>query len=140
MSRLVLVDAIALLDEALSLPQDQARRLIRDTASRADRDSVRHALQFLQNDSRSEGLRWLEAEFELAFASSVSMNERLIAFAAAILPARSRSRYREEFDGELAEIAAECVRIRQIRYCLRLLVRAVSLRRELRKPAAERAR
>ena len=95
-----------------------------------------------QRDSRGEYAGWVEEEFELAYESarSASLNGRLVSFAAAILPVSSRSRYREEFEGELAEIAAECGRIRQIRYCLRVIVRAVALRRELRKPAAERAR
>jgi hypothetical protein len=57
--------------------------------------------------------------------------------AAQVLPASSRVRYREEFDAELAEIERGW---RRGVHAVRVLVRAVPLRWELRRPARERAR
>jgi hypothetical protein len=57
--------------------------------------------------------------------------------AARVLPARSRARYREEFEAELLEIGRGW---RQIVHGVRVLGRAVPLRWELRRPVRERAR
>lgn len=62
---------------------------------------------------------------------------RLACWAATVLPVPDRARYREEFEAELVEITRGR---RQLVHALRLLVRAVPLRRELRRPARERAR
>jgi len=56
-----------------------------------------------------------------------------------VLPAVERARYREEFEAELVELARESLR-RQVGHGLRLVVRAVPLRLELRRPAREHVR
>jgi hypothetical protein len=54
-----------------------------------------------------------------------------------VLPAKGRARYREEFEAELLELAQGR---RQLCHAIRLLLRAVPLRLELRRPARERVR
>ena len=61
----------------------------------------------------------------------------LVSLAARIIPTAERLRYREEFEAELLEIAGGW---RRFGHAARVLVRAVPLRWELRRPARERAR
>lgn len=64
---------------------------------------------------------------------------RLAGVAARLLPEGSRARYTEEYQGELAELAAAGAgRRNQFGYALRLLTRAPLLRVELRTPSRRR--
>jgi hypothetical protein len=64
---------------------------------------------------------------------------RLAGVAARLLPAAARARYREEYQGELAELAvAGAGRRNQFGYALRLLTRAPLLRAELRSASRRR--
>jgi hypothetical protein len=63
----------------------------------------------------------------------------LVGCAAHLLPAADQARYREEFEAELLELA-QGAGLRQLSHAVRLLVRALPLRWELRRPAKERVR
>lgn len=65
--------------------------------------------------------------------------ESLARWAACLLPVRNRMRYQEEFEAELFELAQRS-RIRQLRHIVRIVVRTVPLRRELRRAVRERVR
>jgi len=65
--------------------------------------------------------------------------ESLARWAVCLLPVRNRVRYQEEFEAELFELA-QGARIRQVRHMLRIVVRTVPLRRELRRAVRERVR
>ncbi|MGH3878198.1 MAG: hypothetical protein ACRDSK_14300 [Actinophytocola sp.] len=64
---------------------------------------------------------------------------RLVSAAARIIPVAERARYREEFEAELVELAG-AGRLRRLRHAVRVLVRAVPLRWELRRRLRGRAR
>jgi hypothetical protein len=64
-------------------------------------------------------------------------SSRLVGMLVGLLPVSDRARYDEEFRAELFELRAE-PRWRHVTYAVRQLVRAVWLRRELRRPRRER--
>jgi hypothetical protein len=70
-----------------------------------------------------------------------SSARRVMGWAMRIIPVMDRDRYAEEFESELLELAqGPRPHLRQLGYTVRVSVRAVSLRRALRRPAAERVR
>lgn len=88
-----------------------------------------------------ENMSWIRREFLAAAsdgpASPAGIAARLVSVAARIVPVGERERYLEEFQAELIEVGRGW---RQCVHGLRVLVRAVPLRCELRRPARERVR
>jgi hypothetical protein len=64
---------------------------------------------------------------------------RLVTWAVRMLPAGERGRYEQEFQAELFELRME-PRRRQFAYAMRVSIRTIWLRRELRRPIPERMR
>jgi len=61
----------------------------------------------------------------------------LVSWAVRVVPGAERARYREEFEAEMLEIGRG---LRRFGYAVRVLVRSVPLRWELRRAARERVR
>lgn len=137
--------------EDAQIELDRARQMVRRLPRTRRYARLRAALRRLRPIVSSYNLYWAisgmtdvvhEAELirdEIKIPDAWAVQKSLARLAARLLPVRNRIRYQEEFEAELVELA-QASRIRQVRHTLRIVVRTVPLRRELRRAVRERVR